>query len=88
VEPKASQRLIRIAEVERKVGLKRSSIYEDPTFPKRVPIGARASAWVEEEVDAWIAARIAARTQEAEARSERGRKLAGAKRAKLEAAPA
>jgi hypothetical protein len=26
-----------------------------------VPIGERAVAWVEEEVDAWIAARIAAR---------------------------
>jgi prophage regulatory protein len=30
-------------------------------FPTPVPIGARAVAWVEEEIDSWISQRIAAR---------------------------
>jgi prophage regulatory protein len=31
------------------------------TFPKRVPIGAARYAYVEEEIDAWVAALIASR---------------------------
>jgi prophage regulatory protein len=31
-------------------------------FPRRVPIGAARVAWLEEEVDAWIAKRAARRT--------------------------
>ena len=30
-------------------------------FPKPVKIGTRSVAWVEEEVDAWVEARVAAR---------------------------
>jgi prophage regulatory protein len=54
-------RLVRIREVETLVGKKRSSIYADPTFPRPVKIGARASAWVESEILRWIEDRIAAR---------------------------
>jgi prophage regulatory protein len=34
------------------------------TFPKRVRIGANRVAWVREEVDHWIAARLNARNGE------------------------
>ncbi len=35
------------------------------TFPKRVRIGANRVAWVREEIDQWIEARMAARFGEA-----------------------
>jgi prophage regulatory protein len=54
-------RLLRIKEVETLVGKRKSSIYADPTFPRPVKIGARASAWVESEILRWIEERIAAR---------------------------
>ena len=57
------QRLIRLPEVIRQTGLARSSIYEsvrDRTFPKPVPLCGRNVAWVESQVQQWIADRIAA----------------------------
>jgi len=54
-------RLIRLSEVLQKTGLSRSRLYADDTFPKRVKLGARGVAWVESEIDDWIAARIAGR---------------------------
>jgi prophage regulatory protein len=57
-------RLIKRPEVERKTGKTCSRIYDDiraGKFPKPVPIGAPAVAWVESEIDAWIKQRIAAR---------------------------
>ena len=44
-------------EVEHRTGLKRSTIYDKMkagTFPKPVKLGARAVAWFEPEIDAWI----------------------------------
>jgi prophage regulatory protein len=32
-------------------------------FPRRVTLGERRVAWVEQEIDEWIAARIAARDE-------------------------
>lgn len=61
-----SKRIIRLREVKAKVGKGHSSIYEDMNngnFPKSVPLGKRAVGWIEEEVDRWIDARIAARDQ-------------------------
>jgi len=58
---KDERRLIRLAEVQRLSGLSRTGIYArmaDRTFPQRVPLGGRAVGWVEEEVHAWVAARI------------------------------
>lgn len=58
------KRLIRLSEVIEKVGLETSAIYEriaEGKFPAQVPIGRRAVAWVEDEVDAWVAEHIAAR---------------------------
>jgi prophage regulatory protein len=58
-----SERLLTRAEVEARVGLKRSAIYErmdTSAFPKPVRVGAGVR-WVESEIAAWIAARIAER---------------------------
>lgn len=57
-----STRLIRLPEVMRIVGLRRSAIYQRVaagTFPPPVSIGARAVAWASDAIDAWIADRIA-----------------------------
>lgn len=46
-------RLIRLCEVKGQTGLCRSSIYvkiAEGSFPPAVPIGDRAVAWVEDEV--------------------------------------
>lgn len=59
-----STRLIRLDEVKRRTGFGKSSIYNgvaDGTFPKPVPLGARAVAWVEDEIQEWIEARISER---------------------------
>ena len=53
--------LLKLPEVEACTGKSRSSIYGDPTFPRPIKIGTRASAWIESEVMAWIEARIAER---------------------------
>jgi prophage regulatory protein len=44
------------------VGLRGSAIYKmqsEGRFPRRVKIGVRAVGWIEEEVQAWLAQRIA-----------------------------
>ena len=51
-------------EIEKRTGLKRSTIYEKikaGTFPKPVKLGARAVAWPEAEINAWMENRIALR---------------------------
>ena len=51
-------RLLRQPEVEAKVGFKKTKIWElvdEGAFPKPIAIGARAIAWRESEIDAWIA---------------------------------
>ena len=55
-------RLIRRKEVQTKTGLGAASIYammQQGTFPKAVNISERRVAWIESEVDAWIAERVA-----------------------------
>tara|TARA_R110000868_G_scaffold315278_2_gene576172 strand:+ start:378 stop:560 length:183 start_codon:yes stop_codon:yes gene_type:complete len=57
-------RLIRLKEVMYCSGLARSTVYKyvaAGTFPKPVPLGGRAVAWVQGEVEAWIDSRIANR---------------------------
>lgn len=59
-------RLLRRRDVELKTGKSRSAIYagiSNGTFPAPVPIGDKSVAWLEEEVDAWIAACIQERNQ-------------------------
>lgn len=58
------RRLLRMPQVSERTGQGPSSIYEAIAagkFPKPVKLGRRTSAWVEAEVDAWIAERIAER---------------------------
>ncbi len=61
---KNPQRFLRIHEVIYKSGLTRAAIYALPDFPRPVKIGPRASAWVESELEEWMASRIAARGHE------------------------
>lgn len=57
-------RLLKRLEVESKTGLSRASIYSAiraGTFPASVAIGPNRVAWLEAEVDQWIAEKLAAR---------------------------
>lgn len=56
------ERLLRMAEVRNRTALSRSAIYAymaTGAFPQPVSIGARSVAWIESDVKAWVAARIA-----------------------------
>jgi prophage regulatory protein len=57
-------RVLRLAEVQAKTGLKHSALYQRiaaGTFPKPIPLGAKARGFVESEVDDWIQTQIAKR---------------------------
>lgn len=59
-------RLIKIKDVMDCTGLARSTIYKyisNDTFPKPVNLGARAVAWVEDEIQDWILERIVQRDE-------------------------
>ena len=61
-EPTNQPRLLRWKDVQPRVGICRSQAHamiQKGTFPSSVKIGARASAWVEAEIDSWIENRIA-----------------------------
>ncbi|PHM36454.1 helix-turn-helix transcriptional regulator [Xenorhabdus innexi] len=54
--------LIRLPEVQRRTGYSKAWIYkliEEDKFPKQVKIGTRSIAFVESEIDNWVAQRIA-----------------------------
>ena len=56
--------LIPLPEVKRRTGKSKSAIYDEMakgTFPRPVKNGAQAVAWVDQEVDAYIDRKIAAR---------------------------
>ena len=60
------KRLLRWREVSERTGLGRSALYEYTArgeFPRKVKVGLRAVAWVGEEVEAWIEARVAEQEQ-------------------------
>jgi prophage regulatory protein len=55
-------RILRLKEVCRVTGLGRSCIYQlqaEKRFPRRIKIGLRAVGWLEDEVQKWLADRIA-----------------------------
>lgn len=55
---------IKMPEVKRRTGLGKTTIYDRisaGTFPAPVPLGGNAVGWIEAEVDAWQAARVAER---------------------------
>jgi prophage regulatory protein len=63
-----AHRLLRRKQVEQAIGLSRSTIYArldkhsphyDPTFPKPITLGSTSVAWIEAEIQQWIASRIA-----------------------------
>lgn len=54
-------RLLRLPEVQRLTGLRRSAVYEQMqrgAFPRSVKTGRRSAGWSESAIQAWIAARI------------------------------
>ena len=60
-ETRRVTRLIRLPEVQHRVGLGRSTIYRwmaEGKFPKPVQLGGYSVAWAEDEVEAWIATRF------------------------------
>lgn len=62
--PGRHRRLMRLARVVEDVDLSPSTIYDMAAkgrFPRPIKISARASAWIEDEVQDWIEAKIAGR---------------------------
>ena len=56
------ERILRLSEVKERTGLSRSTIYlaiSKGGFPQAVNLSIRCVGWLESEVDAWIAARVA-----------------------------
>ncbi|HTY84625.1 MAG TPA: AlpA family transcriptional regulator [Silvibacterium sp.] len=56
-----SVKFLRLVEVQRRVPFSRSTIYlkiSRGEFPQPINLGARAVAWLESDIDEWIAARI------------------------------
>ncbi|MBU0485088.1 MAG: AlpA family transcriptional regulator [Proteobacteria bacterium] len=56
--------ILRRKQVEKRTGLSRSTIYlriQEGTFPRPVNLGARAVGWLENEIEAWLAARLEVR---------------------------
>lgn len=56
-----SEKFLRLAEVQQRVPYSRSTIYQliaQSKFPKAISLGARAVAWLESDINEWIAARI------------------------------
>ena len=55
--------ILRRPEVQARTGLSRSTMYErirQGEFPRPISLGAKAVGWLEHEIDAWLAERIAA----------------------------
>ncbi|MEW5993336.1 MAG: AlpA family transcriptional regulator [Candidatus Zixiibacteriota bacterium] len=51
------ERLLRLPEVERRVALKRSTIYrriKEGSFPKPRKLAVNVSVWPESEIDRWV----------------------------------
>ena len=66
-EPKKAMQILRMAEVTRRVGLSKSTIYDrinpkstryDDTFPKPIKIGLSAIGWLDGYINGWIESRI------------------------------
>jgi prophage regulatory protein len=56
-------RLLRWRDVQPRVGICRSqahALIQQGSFPAPIKLGARASAWLETEIDQWIESRITA----------------------------
>lgn len=61
--PRGNARFLRLSEVRRRVPYGRASIYRliaAGQFPRPYSLGARAVAWLESDIDAWIETRVKA----------------------------
>ena len=57
-----AKRFIRLPEVINRTGYRRTPIYEKSpwgSFPAPIKLGPRAVAWVSEEIEKWMDARVA-----------------------------
>ncbi|WFQ79752.1 AlpA family transcriptional regulator [Xenorhabdus sp. SF857] len=57
----SKENLIRLPEVQRRTGYSKAWIYKlirNGEFPKQVKLGSRSIAFIESEIDNWIAKRI------------------------------
>lgn len=60
-----TRRILRLPEVIKATGYKRSSIYQfmaEGTFPKCRRIGPRAVGWDSREVESWVASKLEGRS--------------------------
>lgn len=58
-----SESILRLPQVKERVGLSRSTIYAriaEGIFPGPINLGGNSVGWIDSEVSAWIAERIAA----------------------------
>ena len=63
--PVHSMRVLRLPDLERKVGLRKTQIYglmASGEFPAAIKLTKRVSGWLEHEIDGFILARAAHRT--------------------------
>ena len=59
-----TKKFLRLPEVISRIGFRRTAIYQkiaERTFPAPVKLGPRAVAWVSEEIEKWMDARVAER---------------------------
>lgn len=59
-------RILRRREVTSRLGVSSTTLHRlmrAGTFPRPVPLGARAVGWLAHEVDAWLDARVRARDE-------------------------
>lgn len=60
-QPSAPVRLIRLREVQHRVGLGRSTIYrwmDEGKFPRPYTLGGYVVAWLEADIDSWISSKL------------------------------
>jgi prophage regulatory protein len=70
-------RILRRRELESRVGLKHTAIYEQMRagrFPRPIPlgVGGQAVGWLESEIDDWIAQRVAERDARSDGNGQAG----------------
>ena len=56
-----AKRFLRLPSVKARTGLSRSELYrrvQAGAFPQPIKVGARAVAWIESDIDAWMASCI------------------------------
>ena len=64
MEAYRKKKFLRLPDVIRRTGYKRSNIYHLMSlgeFPRSVQLGPRAVAWLEHEIDEWIDERVESR---------------------------